>query len=56
VNLPAPIVNVEAPVVNVPEAKAQLPQEVIVVQMPNRVHKVIRDSKGTVNGSTESDV
>jgi hypothetical protein len=69
-SIPAPVVNVaptpvtvnptpvtvEAPIVNVPEAKATLPQEVIVVQMPNRVHKVIRDSKGTVNGSTESDV
>jgi phage portal protein BeeE len=56
VNLPAPIVNVEAPVVNVPEAKATLPQEVIVVSMPPRVHKAIRDSKGNVNGSTETDV
>jgi HK97 family phage portal protein len=56
VNLPAPIVNVEAPVVNVPEAKASLPQEVVVVSMPPRVHKAIRDSKGNVNGSTETDV
>jgi HK97 family phage portal protein len=56
VNVPAPIVNVEAPVVNVPDAKAKGPQEVVVVQMPARVHKAIRDARGNINGSTETDV
>lgn len=70
VNLPEPIVNVAAaavtvnvpeqaaPVVNVAapvEAKATLPQEVIVTQMPRRVHSLIRDKAGKASGSVEDD-
>lgn len=56
VHVPTPIVNVEPAVVNLPAAKAVGPQEVRVVSMPPRAHKVQRDRKGQVDGSIEVDV
>lgn len=64
VNVPPqapPVVNVtvpkqEPPIVNVAApAKATLPQQVIVTQMPKRKHSAIRDRAGRVTGSLEVD-
>jgi hypothetical protein len=68
VNVEAPIVNVEPnpitvnvpepapPVINLPApAKATGPQEVVVTNMPERKHRVVRDAAGQVIGSVESD-
>lgn len=52
VNVPAPIVNVPAPVVNV---KAPSVNEVRVVSLPDRVHKIARDQTGKPTGSVETD-
>ena len=49
VNVAAPQVTVEAP------SKADGPQEVVVVQMPDRVHKAIRDKGGKITSSVETD-
>lgn len=70
VNVPAPVVNVAAtdtaPISKAitdaltampqPEAKATLPTEVIVTQLPNRVHRAVRGADGKINGSVEEDV
>jgi hypothetical protein len=47
--VPTPFVNVEMP------AKATTPQEVTVVNLPQRSHRVVRDASGQVIGSVETD-
>jgi SPP1 gp7 family putative phage head morphogenesis protein len=54
INVPETVVNYTPPAIHIPEAKATLPQEVRVVSLPDRVHRVVRKGK-EVTGSIETD-